>query len=66
MDSSGRVLIPSLLRDYAELGKNTVLLGQGKKFELWDECGGNKRRDAYLHETGDAGQIPEALQTLSL
>ncbi|CAM3553879.1 division/cell wall cluster transcriptional repressor MraZ [Parendozoicomonas haliclonae] len=66
MDANGRVLIPPLLREYAGLQKKTVLLGQGKKFELWDEECWNKRRDAYLQESDGEGGTPEELQTLSL
>ena len=35
-DASGRVLLPSSLREYASLEKKLVLVGQGKKMELWD------------------------------
>lgn len=37
LDSSGRVLLPPSLRKYAQLDKKLVLVGQGKKFELWSE-----------------------------
>lgn len=37
-DGSGRVLLPQSLREYASLQKKLVLVGQGKKFELWDEA----------------------------
>ncbi len=37
MDGQSRVLISRALRDYAELDKQAMLVGQGKKFELWDE-----------------------------
>ncbi len=37
MDAAGRVLISSTLRDYAKLDKRVMLVGQGNKFELWDE-----------------------------
>lgn len=37
MDSAGRVLVSPALRDYAKLDKRTMLVGQGNKFELWDE-----------------------------
>lgn len=34
-DKLGRFLIPKSLRDYAELSKDTVLVGMGNKLELW-------------------------------
>jgi MraZ protein len=37
MDGAGRVLISPALRQFAELEKNVVLVGQGKKFELWNQ-----------------------------
>ncbi len=37
MDGQSRVLISRALREYAELDKQAMLVGQGKKFELWDE-----------------------------
>lgn len=38
LDGSGRLLLPTPLRKYAGLEKHVVLLGQGKKFEIWDEA----------------------------
>ncbi|MDQ7050786.1 MAG: division/cell wall cluster transcriptional repressor MraZ [Enterobacterales bacterium] len=38
MDSNGRLLIPSVLRDRAKLKKDVMLIGQGKTFQLWDEA----------------------------
>jgi len=37
MDGQGRVLIAPHLRDYAQIEKKGVLVGQGKKFEYWQE-----------------------------
>ncbi len=37
IDTAGRILIPPALRRYASLDKHAVLVGQGHKFELWDE-----------------------------
>ena len=37
MDGHGRLLIPRELRDIAGLDKAAMLIGQGNKFELWDE-----------------------------
>ncbi|MBD3646440.1 MAG: division/cell wall cluster transcriptional repressor MraZ, partial [Pseudomonadales bacterium] len=48
LDGSGRILLPGPLRDYAELDKKTVLLGQGNKLELWSEPHWIERRDAWL------------------
>ena len=66
MDGNGRVLIPPLLRDYAGLDKKCILLGQGKKFELWNEGCWNQRRDDYLQETSGGEEVPAELQSLSL
>ncbi len=37
MDGAGRILIAPPLRSFAGLSKEVVLVGQGEKFELWDE-----------------------------
>ncbi|WP_067514681.1 division/cell wall cluster transcriptional repressor MraZ [Endozoicomonas ascidiicola] len=66
LDGSGRILVPPLLRDYAGLEKRSILLGQGKKFELWDEQCWNDRRDQYLKEASESDEIPAELQSLSL
>ena len=66
MDGNGRILIPPLLRDYAGLDKHCMLLGQGKKFELWSESRWTERRDQYLQEASASGETPDELQSLSL
>jgi MraZ protein len=35
MDSAGRMLVSNVLRDFAGLEKQTMLVGQGSHFELW-------------------------------
>lgn len=37
LDSAGRILVSTPLRQFAGLEKNVVLVGQGNKFEVWDE-----------------------------
>ena len=37
IDAAGRILVPPALRRFAQLDKHVVLVGQGRKFELWDE-----------------------------
>ena len=66
-DGSSRLLLPTLLRDYASLGKKIILLGQGKKFEIWDEQLWQSRRDHWLEDQNDEnGELPDEVQTLSL
>ena len=37
LDSAGRIRVSQELRDFAGLGRKVILIGQGKKFELWNE-----------------------------
>lgn len=39
LDASGRILLPAPLREFANLEKRVVLVGQGNKFEIWNETG---------------------------
>jgi MraZ protein len=67
MDGNGRILLPPLLRDYANLDKRTILLGQGKKFELWSELHWQQRRDDWMDRDGaDGNDLPAVLDDLSL
>jgi len=38
LDSAGRIRVSQELRDFAGLGGKVILIGQGNKFELWDEA----------------------------
>lgn len=37
VDKQGRILIPGSLREFAALDKDVVLVGVGKKVEIWDK-----------------------------
>lgn len=37
IDAQGRVLLPGTMREFAELGKKVVLVGQINKLEIWSE-----------------------------
>jgi MraZ protein len=65
VDTNGRMLLSNPLREYARLGKKVVLIGQGKKFELWDELLWAERMQTWL---GDANsdEMPSALAELTL
>ncbi len=64
MDASGRILVSRELRDFAGLEKAAMLIGQGNKFELWDEDTWNEKRDAWLSEDDD-GELPPDLESIS-
>ena len=66
LHTSGRILIPPELRQYAELEKKLMLIGQRHRFELWSESSWNRGRDSWLAETGDDLKIPEEMQSISL
>lgn len=61
IDSAGRILIAPELRQVAGLQKNTMLLGLGGHFELWDA------QLLEIRQTEDlAHGLPEALEQFSL
>lgn len=64
MDSAGRVLISPVLRNYAGLDKSVMLIGQGNKFELWDEAKWQAQQQAALQLM--SGDLPPELEGFSL
>lgn len=67
LDKQGRILIPPVLRDYAGLDKRIMLLGQGNKFEIWNDDIWQKCRDQWLsHELLNPETLPEELRTIAL
>lgn len=65
IDGHGRILLSRELRDFAGLDRQAILIGQGHKFELWDEERWNRKRDEWLG-TDDDGDLPPELESLSL
>jgi len=65
LDSHGRILLPPALRELVSLEKKVILLGQGNKFEVWDEQTWNGRRDQMLEETGMEEGLSGDLESLS-
>ncbi len=67
MDGHGRILLPPLLRKTASLERSVVLVGQGNRFEVWDEVKWDEQRDEWLAEnSGDELELPEELEGLTL
>ena len=51
MDNQGRVLVPSILREQAQLGKHLQLIGRITRFELWREDIWSQRNNELLDAT---------------
>ncbi len=67
MDGQGRLLMPPPLREFAKMNKQAVLIGQGNRFELWDEELWNEQRESWLEETDlEQMNLPADLETLSI
>ena len=56
VDGHGRILLSRELREFAVLERQAVLLGQGNRFELWDEERWNETRDGWLND-GDRKSV---------
>ncbi len=64
MDATGRVLVSPTLRTFAALDKRVMLVGQGNKFELWDEAKWQAQQDAALSFAN--GELPPELEGFTL
>lgn len=67
MDSAGRLLLASTLRQHAGITKEVMLVGQLNKFELWDEQTWYQRvKDDIDAQQSAQDVMSERLQDLSL
>lgn len=66
IDGSGRVLIPPVLRQRAEMERKVMLVGMGNKFELWSEENwiAVNEYDAQLLKDEDLAALSNALGSL--
>lgn len=66
VDSNGRILLPTVLREYAHITKNIVFVGQGKKFEIWSLENWMQSRESWLELAKQDNELPIELTTLAL
>jgi MraZ protein len=66
LDAHGRLLLPPQLREFAGLDRHAMLVGQGGRFELWDEARWVERRDFWLKSEESATDLSAELDSLSL
>ena len=59
VDRQGRIVIPSVLRSYAKLERDVVVIGVGERAELWDA----RRWNAYTDDL-DSESIAQAMEEL--
>lgn len=69
LDANGRILIPSELREYAEIDKKLILVGRTQRLEIWAEDNWNAEREKsqqnYRDMLGNKDNMSEALKNLS-
>ncbi len=61
VDKQGRILIPSVLREFAELDKDVVLVGVASRIEIW-----SKQKWEEASEYDDMEEIAEHMSDLGL
>ena len=65
VDSTGRILISKPLREYASLSKKIILIGQGEKFEIWNQGTWDENVEMWREEATSIDD-EEALSDLSI
>jgi len=67
LDGQGRVLVSPPLREFADLEKKVVMIGQGNKFEIWNDQTWVIKRDVWFEEeNAEGGELSPELEALSL
>jgi MraZ protein len=66
LDAHGRVLLPPNLREFGLLTRDAMLIGQGVRFELWDETRWIERRTEWLAGDDGPNDLSGELDSLSL
>lgn len=64
LDSAGRLLVNAVLRKFAQLEKDVMMVGQGSHFEIWDVAAWDHQLAQLL--APDQLQIPQELEGFSL
>lgn len=61
LDKQGRILIPSVLREFAGLEKDVVLVGVASKIEIWSKERWDEANEAYEDNMDDIAKNLESL-----
>jgi len=66
IDNNFRILLPPELRLYAGLQKQIKLVGQGRKFEIWDSDVWDNKRLEWLRSVNEQDSLSPALKEIAL
>ena len=61
VDKQGRILIPSVLREFASLEKDVVFVGVGSRIEIWNRAGWDESISGY---DDDMDEVAENMDSL--
>jgi MraZ protein len=64
LDSAGRLLVSPSLREFAQVEKQAMLVGQGSHFELWNMDAWRAQLERVM--SGDETELPPELEGFSL
>lgn len=56
IDKQGRILIPLSLIEYAKIKENVVVIGAGKRIEIWDEEKWDQFYKKYISSYGEISE----------
>ena len=60
VDKQGRILIPSVLREFAGLEKDAVLVGVSSRIEIWSRSNWEKISDVDIEDMDNIAEIGRA------
>jgi len=66
IDSHGRIALSQELREFAGVQRNAMLIGQGKRLELWDEVRWNAQCAEWMKSEQVATDLAVELDSLKL
>ena len=64
LDSNNRILVPIELREFSNIKKTAMFIGQGQRFEVWNYQSWNQSRDSWLKKSDFA--LTEQLRGISI
>ena len=61
IDGMGRILVPQQLRDYAGIGQEVSVNGNGDKLEIWDKAAWESYRDSSWEDLRELAEGVEGI-----